>query len=94
MKLTFDPRAQDDLDRLFAWIANDNPRAAREMAARIEARVRLLAIPGFSQMGRPGLVAGTRELVESPYIMVYKVRELEREIVIVAIAHGAQDRRS
>jgi plasmid stabilization system protein ParE len=62
------------------------------MVSRIEARVRLLAVPGFSQMGRPGLVKGTRELVVPPYIVVYKVREAQ-EIVVLSVVHGAQDRR-
>lgn len=43
-------------------------------------------------MGRPGLVAGTRELIEYPYIIVYMVEERAREIVVLAIMHGAQDR--
>ena len=43
-------------------------------------------------MGRPGLVEGTRELLEWPYIIVYKVYEDREEVVIVSIAHGAQDR--
>ena len=43
-------------------------------------------------MGRAGLVAGTRELIERPFIIVYQVDELQDEIVIVAIAHGAEDR--
>ena len=93
MKITFDPRAQDDLKRIFAWIAKDSPKAARDMMARIEARIRLLAVSGFAQMGRRGLVSGTRELVEPPYIVVYEVRESRREIVVLAITHGAQDRR-
>lgn len=93
MKITFDPRARDDLDRIFAWIAKDSPKAARDMMARIEARIRLLAVSGFAQMGRRGLVAGTRELVEPPYIVVYEVRESRREIVVLAVIHGAQDRR-
>lgn len=93
MRVVFDPRARDDLKRLFAWIAADNPKAARDMVARIEGRVRLLAVPGLAQMGRPGLVEGTRELVEPPYILVYKVREKDEEIIIVAVVHGAQDRR-
>ena len=93
MRVLFDPRARDDLERLFAWIVDDSPKAARDMMARIETRVRLLAVPGFAQMGRPGLVEGTRELVEPPYILVYQVRELDEEIVIVAVVHGAQDRR-
>ena len=44
-------------------------------------------------MGRPGLVEGTRELLEWPYIIVYKVFEDREEVVIVSIVHGAQDRK-
>jgi toxin ParE1/3/4 len=43
-------------------------------------------------MGRVGLVEGTRELIESPFIIVYQVDEVRDEIVIVAVMHGAQDR--
>ena len=43
-------------------------------------------------MGRPGLVEGTRELVEPPYIIVYMVDEPADEIVVLAIVHGARDR--
>ena len=43
-------------------------------------------------MGRPGFVEGTRELIEWPYIIVYKVLDERAEIVIVSVVHGAQDR--
>ena len=62
------------------------------MIARIEARVMQLEIPELTNMGRPGFVEGTRELLEYPYIIVYQVREDRGEIVILAIVHGAQDR--
>jgi plasmid stabilization system protein ParE len=39
MRVTFDPGASDDLDRVFAYIAKDDPHAAYEMVARIEAKV-------------------------------------------------------
>ena len=45
MKVTFEPAARDELDHIFSWIANDNPRAAREMIARIEEKVMRLANP-------------------------------------------------
>jgi toxin ParE1/3/4 len=92
MRVTFDPAASDDLDRVFAWIAKDNPRAAYELIARIEAKVNKLATPELTHMGRPGLVQGTRELLEWPYIIVYAVYEDRREIVVVSVVHGAQDR--
>jgi toxin ParE1/3/4 len=43
-------------------------------------------------MGRPGLVAGTRELIEYPYIIVYEVDGDRREILVLTILHGARDR--
>ena len=51
-----------------------------------------LAIPGLSHIGRPGLVEGTRELVEAPYIIIYMVDEPADEITVLAIVHGARDR--
>lgn len=93
MRVTFDPAARTELDRIFAWIAKDNPRAAFEMIARIEAKVMRLETPELANMGRPGLVEGTRELLEYPYIIVYKVYEERDEIVMVSVVHGAQDRK-
>jgi plasmid stabilization system protein ParE len=92
MKVSFEPAARDELDRIFAWIAKESPRAALEMIARIEDKVMRLAIPGLMNMGRPGLVEGTRELLEWPYIIVYTISEERDEIVIVSVMHGARDR--
>lgn len=49
-------------------------------------------MPGLAHMGRPGSAAGTRELVEAPYIIVYEVREDRDELVVLAVYHGAQSR--
>ena len=92
MKVTFEPAARDELDRIFAWIAKNNRYAAMELIARIEEKVMRLATPELAHMGRPGLVEGTRELLEWPYIIVYKVHEDREEIVIVSVVHGARDR--
>ena len=93
MKLVIRQRADADLDDIFAWILRDNPRAAAEMVRRIRERIGQLATPGLAHMGRPGLVAGTRELVVPPYNVVYKVDDDRGEVVILAIIHGARDRR-
>ena len=92
MKVTFEPAASDELNRIFEWIAKDNPRAAAEMITRIEAKVMRLALPELTHMGRPGLVPGTRELLEWPYIIVYRVDERQEKVVVVSVVHGAQDR--
>ena len=38
------------------------------------------------------MVKGTRELLEWPYIIVYRTDPVRDEIIIVSIVHGAQDR--
>jgi toxin ParE1/3/4 len=92
MRVTFDPAARNELDGIFGWIAKDSPRAARETITRIEAKVMRLETLELAHMGRPGLVEGTRELLEYPYIIVYKVFEERDEIVVLSVVHGAQDR--
>jgi plasmid stabilization system protein ParE len=39
------------------------------------------------------LIEGTRELVEPPYIIVYEVHEAAGEIDVLAVVHGARDRK-
>ena len=92
MKVVFDDEALDDLRQIFDWIAKDSPRAADTLVARIFDKAEQLAVPELSNMGRPGLVEGTRELIEGPYIIVYKVFDDRGEVVILTVVHGARDR--
>lgn len=86
------PAAAEDIESIFSHVAEDNPRAARELIARIEAKVMRLAAPELTHMGRAGQVEGTRELIEHPYIIAYRVLEEAREVVILAVFHGARNR--
>jgi toxin ParE1/3/4 len=92
MKVVFHRLALEDLDNIHAWISKDNPPAAAHMVARIRDRVSFLEIDALAHMGRPGAVAGTRELIEYPYIIVYRLEEEQQEITVLAILHGAQSR--
>ena len=93
MRVIFDDEALGDLQRIFEWIAKDNRRAAESLIARIFAKVERLAIPELTEMGRPGLDPGTRELIEYPYIIVYEVHADRGDVVVLSIVHGAQARR-
>lgn len=77
-----------DRDEIFDYIAVDNPLAALTVDERIEAAtLRLIDHP---QSGRPGRVAGTRELVvqRAPYILAYRI---EGDTVrVLRVLHGAQ----
>ena len=62
------------------------------MVERIRVRIERLAFQGLSHIGRPGLVKGTRELVEPPYIIVYEVHDETDEIEVLAVIHSARSR--
>jgi toxin ParE1/3/4 len=93
MKVVFDDEALDDLRRIFADIAHDNPTAAQGLIERIFDKTERLTTPELVRMGRPGLDSGTRELIEYPYIIVYEVHEDRGEVVVLYVVHGARDRK-
>lgn len=88
MKLLWSAFALADRDGIFTHIEADSPRAAIVIDERIVAAVRHLA--DFPESGRPGRVAGTRELVISgtPYVAAYIVTA--NAIRILRVLHGAQ----
>jgi toxin ParE1/3/4 len=70
------------------YIARDNPNAA---ARTVELIVRAVnQLQDFPAIGRPGRVAGTRELVVTgtPYIVPYRVRT--GYVEILRVFHGAR----
>ena len=88
MTIVWSPRAIEHLAHLREYIARDNPNAAKRIAsALLEAIERLAQLPN---LGRPGRVAGTRELVvpRVPYIIPYRLRGDRLEVV--AVFHARQ----
>nr|WP_280520087.1 type II toxin-antitoxin system RelE/ParE family toxin [Rhizobium cremeum] len=80
--------AISDRDGIFTHIEANNPVAAIAIDERIASAARRLV--DFPDSGRPGRVAGTRELVISgtPYICAYVVTATA--IRILRVLHGAQ----
>jgi toxin ParE1/3/4 len=91
MKVTVRKSAEDDLDNIFQWISRDNPRAASAMVRRIRDRINRLEWDSLAHMGRVGFVEGTLELVEYPYLIIYRIDDSRREVTVLAILHGARD---
>jgi toxin ParE1/3/4 len=86
--VVWSPRAIGHLAGLRAYIARENPGAAARTAKTLLAVVdRLAALPN---LGRPGRVSGTRELVVpgTRYVIPYRVRGERLEII--AVFHGRQ----
>jgi addiction module RelE/StbE family toxin len=79
-----------ELDRIYAYIARENPTAAAQVFRRIRKTTRQLA--RFPQSGRIGQAEGTRELLVTglPYIVVYRVRG--DDVEILRVFHMAMDR--
>lgn len=77
-----------DRDAIFDYIEADSPRAAIKLDEYIEdAAQRLLDLP---EIGRPGRVEGTRELVltRAPYILPYRI--IGDTVRILRVLHGAR----
>jgi toxin ParE1/3/4 len=80
--------ALENLANEAEYISLDNPAAAAGVVSAIFEAVDSLA--KYPALGRPGRVAGTRELVVSgtPYIIPYRVRT--GSVEILRIFHGAR----
>lgn len=76
-------QALRNLDQEAAYIAQDSPQSAAEFVTHLLASAQMLAT--HPQMGRPGRVPGTRELVVTrfPYILPYRVHDQNVEILRV-----------
>jgi addiction module RelE/StbE family toxin len=88
MKIVWSPRAVRHLVDLRAYIEKDSEQNAAAVAKRILEAVEPLETQ--PEMGRPGRVLGTRELVipDTPYIIPYRVRRERLELI--AVLHGRQ----
>jgi toxin ParE1/3/4 len=88
MKIVWSPRAIQHLVKLRNYIARDSDQNANVVAQRIVGAVSLLSTQ--PEIGRPGRVLGTRELVipHTPYVAPYRVRK--GRVEVIAIFHGHQ----
>jgi toxin ParE1/3/4 len=88
MRIVWSRRAIQHLVHLRGYIESDSERNAALVARRILKAVDLLH--SHPEIGRPGRVAGTRELVVpgTPYIIPYRVRHERLELI--AVFHGRQ----
>lgn len=84
MRLRWTRLAEADLDSIADYIGQDSPVAAARVILELIDQAETL-LTSHVAMGRPGRVIGTRELVigQLPYIIPYRVREGEIEILRV-----------
>ncbi len=85
--------AHNDFRGIIAYIAQDNPSAAHNVATRIDETIQALAA---TPTGRRGRVSGTYEKLVGgmPYIIAYALGdepERHETVTILRIVHGPRD---
>lgn len=87
MKILWAPEALTDRRAIYDYIETDNPRAALALDELFSAQASCLVDhPG---LGRPGRVAGTRELVvHQNYILIYDM--LGDLVRVLRVLHTAR----
>ena len=88
MRIVWSRRAIRHLTNVRDYIAQDSPESAAGVATKIlESVERLTKHPN---LGRPGRIAGTRELVIPglPYVIPYRIHR--NRVDLIAVFHGRQ----
>lgn len=87
MRVVWTRPAREQLAEILAYLAERNTGAAARVVAGIDAR--MVQLERHPQIGRPGRVGGTRELVLPglPYVFAYRISD---KVEILALMHGAR----
>lgn len=87
MRVVWTPDARNDRRSIFNYISAENASAALSLDEAFSDKVGILV--DHPEIGRPGRVAGTRELVaHRNYLLIYRV--LRDEVLILRVLHGAR----
>lgn len=89
MRLSFSPRAEEDLEEIADYIANDNPARALSFVQELRTRSELIVANPYAFPAREELAEGLRVMVYGAYLVFFRVRE--KEIRVERILHGSRD---
>lgn len=89
MRLRWTRLASQDLDDIAEYIGQDSPAAATRVILELLDRTESMLVD-HPAAGRAGRLLGTRELVVAslPYVIAYRVRE--RDIEILRVLHTSR----
>lgn len=88
MKLIWSDDAIHQRNEIFEYISGENPIAALTMDELFSERARNLL--SFPEMGRPGMLVGTRELSVHPnYRLIYEL--IGDDVHILNMVHARRD---
>ncbi len=82
--------AQEHLDAIYAYIAQDSPEYALRMVDRLTRRSRQIADAPLSGRRVPEYdLDQIREVIEKPYRIIYHIKP--DQIDVIAVLHGARN---
>ena len=94
MRVRWTDPAQTDFLEILGDIARDSPAAAERVGQRLLSAIDALAAQ--PRLGRPGRIAGTRELVipRLPYVAIYRIVDAAHaatsRVEVLRVLHGAR----
>jgi toxin ParE1/3/4 len=83
------PRAEQDLEELWFFIAQDDPVVADRWLDTLDERIRLLADNPLMGPARPDIARELRYHPVGNHLLLYRV--IQGGIEIVRVVHGARD---
>jgi len=83
------PRADQDLEELWFFIAQDDPAAADRWIDTLEEKIQLLADNPLMGPSRPDIARELRYHPVGNHLLLYRV--IQGGIEIVRVVHGARD---
>ena len=92
MRLYISSSAKLDLSAIVQYIADDNPRAARDWFKDIKDTIKKLS--SFPNLGRivPEYSDDTiREIIKGQYRIVYRINLNDKSIYIIAVHHSKRN---
>lgn len=89
MKARWSQQARNDLVAIFQFVAKDNPRAARNLLAKLKASERfVLDTPLAGRVVPEFQVANIRERILPPYRVIYQVQL--HAVLFLTVIHSRQ----
>ncbi|MEX2174488.1 MAG: type II toxin-antitoxin system RelE/ParE family toxin [Pirellulaceae bacterium] len=90
-RLIWSPRALDDLDAIEAYIAKDNPVAARRLITKIVHRAnRIERFPEGGGFVDEDETRRYRQVLQGSYRIIYRYEPAAKTAFIIAVIHAAR----
>ncbi|MAU97335.1 MAG: plasmid stabilization protein [Fulvimarina sp.] len=95
MKFVFLPEAEADIERLYRFLSERNPSAARKAMLAIDEGIQMLLdtpLLGTRMEGRPDYRQLFVPFGKSAYVLRYRIHDDADSLVVVRVWHGREDR--